>query len=486
MALALLILSTAVLAIAISAVYKYLLHTAILSPLANLPHAHWSCRFSSHWIDRHSNQETDNEATHQAHEKLGPIVRIGKNEVSVNHIDAVKEIYSGPCDRDSWYQFARNYGVENMFSYGDKASHTAHRRALGNVYAKSTLHSSQDIPQYAERLIKSRLLPFIQSSMAESGRVNVIPLFLAFATDFVSSYIFGSENTAEFLGREEQKLTGAASSEQSDRLVHGAREDSTGVALALMDRLEDSKDNNASTTGAGTEAVVHNRLSQNLIAKVPPTKKSLASPDLKLTIASELQDHIIAGTESSGWTVTYTLHELSKRTDLQTQLREDIRSIHELGMDSPSPFTPTTVQTLDKLPLLDAIVLETMRVHPGIAGSQPRVAPHRANGFTILGHMIPPDTVLSAQAYSLHRNADVFPSPEVWDPYRWIHADSDKRAEMQRWFWAFGSGPQLKLVVASIYANFQTQIINDDGIQQGGGYSAGPTGTEICFGFSQI
>lgn len=68
------------------------------------------------------------------------------------------------------------------------------------------------------------------------------------------------------------------------------------------------------------------------------------------------------------------------------------------------------------------------------------------------GHMIPlpPGVRVSAQAYSLHRNEDVFPDAERWDPERWLidarkdpKQEQDRLKEMMRWFWAFGSGGRM-------------------------------------------
>lgn len=64
--------------------------------------------------------------------------------------------------------------------------------------------------------------------------------------------------------------------------------------------------------------------------------------------------------------------------------------------------------------------------------------------------LLPPGVRVSAQAYSLHRNPDVFPDPERWYPDRWlvdenadIHEEEERLKEMHRWFWAFGSGGRM-------------------------------------------
>jgi unspecific monooxygenase len=103
-------------------------------------------------------------------------------------------------------------------------------------------------------------------------------------------------------------------------------------------------------------------------------------------------------------------------------------------------------RSIDSLPLLDAILMETLRLRPSVPGSQPRIAPpsEPSSPISICGYTnIPAGTRVSAQAYSLHRNTEVFPEPELWKPERWLDANQFEKDEMMRWFWAFGSGGRM-------------------------------------------
>lgn len=165
-------------------------------------------------------------------------------------------------------------------------------------------------------------------------------------------------------------------------------------------------------------------------------------------------DHIKAGTETTGWTLTYVVYELSRRPGLQRTLQEELKRI---DMPFYSPETKyldeealTTVspspQALDALPLLSAVIHETLRRYPAVPGPQPRITP--TNSLTTvptnLGNSVIPGGIrVSAQAYSLHRNESVFPAPEEWHPWRWIDANEDQKAQMNKWLWAFGSGSRM-------------------------------------------
>ena len=38
----------------------------------------------------------------------------------------------------------------------------------------------------------------------------------------------------------------------------------------------------------------------------------------------------------------------------------------------------------------------------------------------MMGYALPPGTVVATQAWSMHRDPDVFPSPETFLPERWL------------------------------------------------------------------
>ena len=95
--------------------YRCLLHPALLSPLSKIPDAHWSSPFSSVWILWKRYDGAENKAIHAAHEKYGPIIRLGPNDISVNCVEGgIKTIYTGGFEKPDWYPnafFNYGYGV---------------------------------------------------------------------------------------------------------------------------------------------------------------------------------------------------------------------------------------------------------------------------------------------------------------------------------------------------------------------------------------
>ena len=86
----------------------------------------------------------------------------------------------------------------------------------------------------------------------------------------------------------------------------------------------------------------------------------------------------------------------------------------------------------------------------------------------LLGCEIPAGTTVATQAWSLHRNASVYPSPETYLPDRWLDSDEETLREMDAHLNPFGIGlricagmafaqQDLRIVIATIARNFDVR-----------------------------
>ncbi|GJD00815.1 Cytochrome P450 [Colletotrichum higginsianum IMI 349063] len=96
--------------IAVWLLYQFILYPLFLSPLSKLAAPHWSCHISPLWILYTRKTNCQNGTLHQAHLRLGPVVRIAPNELSVDGYDALKTVYQGGFEKDEWYSIFDNYG----------------------------------------------------------------------------------------------------------------------------------------------------------------------------------------------------------------------------------------------------------------------------------------------------------------------------------------------------------------------------------------
>lgn len=92
--------------------YNYFLYPAFLSPLAKIPNAHFSSPSSSLWILWIRFRRRENRTLLACHKRLGPIIRLGPKELSVDCVDGgIRTIYSGGYEKHDWYtNIFDNYG----------------------------------------------------------------------------------------------------------------------------------------------------------------------------------------------------------------------------------------------------------------------------------------------------------------------------------------------------------------------------------------
>jgi hypothetical protein len=93
----------------------HILYTYIRNPLRKIPAAHPLAHFTSLWIHSVRWRSIENATFKAAHARLGPIICLGPNEISVNCVKGgIREVYAGGFEktngRHNWYSFFANYG----------------------------------------------------------------------------------------------------------------------------------------------------------------------------------------------------------------------------------------------------------------------------------------------------------------------------------------------------------------------------------------
>jgi cytochrome P450 len=140
----------------------------------------------------------------------------------------------------------------------------------------------------------------------------------------------------------------------------------------------------------------------------------------------------------------YLMWYLSQFPDVQDQLRDELLAL-ELPMktnETRKRILPSAKE-LDLLPVLHAVIMETLRVHSPVAKPQPRETPYPS--CKIAGYEIPGGVRIAAAPYILHRAESIFPDATRWDHTRWLnHGLKDGHGDkMRQQFWAFGSGGRM-------------------------------------------
>ncbi len=371
-----------------------------------------------------------------------------------------------------------------MFSARPAAEHSARKRLISHVYSKSYIQSSPAAQAQARAILYDRFLPILQASHAEAQAphgLDIYSVFMAATMDFIAGYIFGRRNGTDFLGDEAYrehflelykarnyygyydqemprltKLCRKLGIPLCPKWVDGANQELGKWCQTLCDKARHSSHEargqldqtpleedtavvwNALVSGLQNEAAKNGRASV-----LYPTALS----NFDLSVTSEIFDHVLAGQETAGLALTYLSWRLSQSLELQEQLRAELLTLSpnmQLAAGSGTSVMPDTKQ-LDSLPLLHAVLTETLRLHAPIPGPQPRETP--APGCRIGPYQVPGGVRIAALAYALHRDETAFPEPEKWDYPRWLASraddDDEDRKRRSRQFWAFGSGGRM-------------------------------------------
>ncbi|MCL7044847.1 hypothetical protein MKW94_017705 [Papaver nudicaule] len=151
----------------------------------------------------------------------------------------------------------------------------------------------------------------------------------------------------------------------------------------------------------------------HLVSK-PPTNTYLHfllsqefSEDVIISAIHEVYDLSVDATSS---TTVWALAFLVREQKIQEKLYREIQSV-------TGGKRPVKVEDISKLPYLQAVMRETLRMKP-IA---PMAIPHKASKDTsLMGKKVNKGTVVMVNLYAIHHNPDVFPEPDKFMPERFL------------------------------------------------------------------
>lgn len=364
-----------------------------------------------------------------------------------------------------------------MFSTKNSREHSLRKRMISNVYSKSYLHASEPSRAQSRIILFDRLLPILRESaapyLAPHG-IDVHSLFLGATMDFIAAYLWGMRNGTNFIqnkGYREHWLELYKARVENGFFIQelplltgvcrmfGLRLYPATVEWATKEleswnhelcraTLESEAMADVGRTPPEDEPVVLKAVLSG-IDKEEKTRgrdSPIFSTTIRkrdLAVESELFDHVLAGQETAGVALTYAAWRLSQNPDLQRELQRELRSLRPgLEMRGAGPGELPDPKDLDALPLLHAVLMETLRLHAPLPGAQPR---QTSSFCQIGGYVVPPGVRVAAMAHTLHRDRTVFPDPERFVPERWLDDEKDREGlrERHRQFWAFSSGGRM-------------------------------------------
>lgn len=165
--------------------------------------------------------------------------------------------------------------------------------------------------------------------------------------------------------------------------------------------------------------------------------------------------------------MAYMFWELSRRPDIMKKLQAEI---DEAMVDAK---VVPDISVLQELPYLSAFMKEGtsstkkntfnqritmhspfqgLRLYTAVPSLLERVVPASTfkNGasdeiFDMMGYPLPPGTIVSTQAWSMHRDPSIFPFPDSFQPERWLASSTNESelAIMAQHMMPFGAGSRV-------------------------------------------
>ncbi|KAH6693416.1 cytochrome P450 [Plectosphaerella plurivora] len=416
------------------------------------------------------------------HGRYGPVVQTGPLRVSVNDVAGLRDVFlSAPARRLDRYPklvFLHNYAAENLISTVDGDIHHDRRKVVRPSYA-ATLAVSEDLRDAVARAAGG----FIELRKQEQkhrrlGDDDVKPLLRLALADIMSQVVYGKAHETRTLRDPAQRMLFQKDADFHDWRI--SRSASAAFALLLPDTALWLRNRGWSPKGLDitlkrrpfTDQLGRNAL-RALQQESRPTGTSPmermyrhfvengpspAVPSLEY-ILSDCVDHFWAGVN----TPLDPLLALFKKLDLPQYIhvRQKLQAeLSEAALPHDNSTSRIPPATLSRLPLLDAVIRETLRLHPPVPFGLERRITEREGSVKVGGHTVPAGWIVGAAPETLHRRSDIFSHPGEWRPDRWLaggegttdEARRESLRDMKRHFYAFGAGPRMCIGVNVAWA----------------------------------
>jgi cytochrome P450 len=168
-------------------------------------------------------------------------------------------------------------------------------------------------------------------------------------------------------------------------------------------------------------------LNQNVSkAKLLDDEKGSEIPFGELVADSNMMMN--AGSDTTAAALSSTLYHLLSNPHCLEKLRHEIEEQFPFNSNEDPENAISAYSLVSELPYLRACIDETLRLRPPIAFQLPRLV-HAPEGAIIAGHHIRQGTIVAVSPWTIHRNKDLYPDPDTFNPDRWIDESDPEQAK---------------------------------------------------------
>ena len=192
---------------------------------------------------------------------------------------------------------------------------------------------------------------------------------------------------------------------------------------------------------------------EDILSMLMSARDEAGQPMSDSELRDELMSLMFAGHETTATAIAWALYWVHRLPEVKAKLLDEIAS---LGA-SPEPMA------IAKLPYLDAVCKETLRIYPVAMLTFARVV---QQPMQLLGYDLEPGKVLMGNIFSVHQREDIYPDAKQFKPERFLEREFTGGE-----FVPFGGGArrcigealakfELKLVIATVVSRYQLNLVD--------------------------
>ncbi|KAK7042191.1 cytochrome P450 [Favolaschia claudopus] len=447
-----------------------------LHPLSKYP-GPIACKISKLWLAYVGSKGKLHIYVKSLHDKYGPVVRVGPNELSVIDVSLLPAIMGsngmpkGPLwngrtisrsgQKEEW---AKEAARRNLIGARDPKNHAEARQTWNRAFSTAAIKGYEPV-------LRRRVTQLIEALAARKDASVDLSQWLSF---FSLGGGFELMHDGDSHGHWQTLEAGMVLPTITQQipwcldffldLPAVGKEIKALAKFALNIAKKRAKDGS-----------VHNDLFYYLI----DDKRADSRPYPFPLAVSNAVVAIIAGVDTTATVLSNTFFFLITHPESYKRLQRELDEAFPLGSKEP-----TDSALLASLPYLNAVIKESSRVFPPVPTSLQR-APTPGSGGRLLsdGFFIPEGTSITVPPYTLHRQPEYFsPSPEQFIPERWLDESQDgtkgeKYIVNTNAYIPFSTGPancaarnlamlELRMVLASILQRFELRFADGYDTQQ--------------------
>ncbi|KAI9932648.1 hypothetical protein MW887_008897 [Aspergillus wentii] len=359
---------------------------------------------------------------HSLHKNYGNVVKFAPGQATTNTIKALRNIYGSGVGKGNTFlksNFYKGISRRNIFTASDPSYHATVRKLFSPSLSPGCMMAHESVMKNCI----GRLHNVLREKMQHDNTLDLNDLLYCHAVDTVSEVLVGKPLDCLKRGRP------LFWTEQLPRIFYWAtiRDQFQGSGVPTMIKwllrrvvLKGVRARNESARMQLINEQMHAPHSRRDIM-VEVLERAAGSTLPEAEIAENFSAIMLAGFHTTANTLCAVIYFVLTHPEAHSKLVAELQA-HFSSVDD------MTIEVAQKLPYLNAVITESLRLYPPVPLGGPRVSP----GAYVDGTYVPAGVEICTSLFALHHNPEYFNDPFTFHPERWTEPGcTDKKEAVQ-------------------------------------------------------